>query len=470
MIAFLIISTISLALLLAVYHLALQREKMHGFKRFYLLLAICFSLIIPFIQIETTQEIIAIPQVQEFTEYVTVEPIFVQEYKNASPTINLLPFILWIIYISGALLMLFRFIYNLSKLISIIENNTALRLGNTHLVLLDCHVTPHSFLNYIFFSRQDYNNNKIEQELLQHEMTHITQKHSLDIMLIELLCVIFWFNPIIFLYKKAIKLNHEFLADEAAIRLQNDVSSYQQILLSKIFMNKASGLASHVHYSLTKKRLIMMSKNTSFKRALALKAAMVPVFALVMLMFCAKALSQSQGQSSQPQQSNPLAQNETPKAPKTPPQVIPPWTKIKNQDSLRAVKEKYYNSKPGQVYYLSIKGREAITKRWSQMTPEEKDIMSPPPVPPKRMKVTQEQLDSWADPKQYGLTLDGHFKKNNEVLRKYKPEEFGWYAVYKLYKNSTDYGKYKYHLVLMTNEAFNSWKNYIIQDTEVLNK
>src|SRR5690606_39609713 len=73
--------------------------------------------------------------------------------------------------------------------------------------------------------RNEYENNQIDQELFVHEKAHITQKHSLDILFIEALQILFWFNPLIYLYKKAMKLNHEFLADQKVDRKSTRLNS-----------------------------------------------------------------------------------------------------------------------------------------------------------------------------------------------------------------------------------------------------
>jgi bla regulator protein blaR1 len=462
MIAYIIKSALSLALLLGVYYLALQREKMHGFKRFYLLFAICFSFIIPFVEIETSREVLVFVELKEFAATITEEPDFTSPVSATAPKPALLPLVplaLWIIYAAGAAIMLYRFIKNLWQLRSMVKRNTAIRLGNARLVLLNHPVAPNSFLNYIFVSKEDYDHAGIEEELLQHELTHIQQKHSLDILLVELLSIVSWFNPIIYFYKKAIKLNHEFLADEAVIRRQKDVSTYQQILLSKIFMNKASGLASHVHYSLTKKRLIMMTKSTSWWRALALQTAMAPLFTVLFLLFCTKMLAQDP-------QKPPVVEKKI---------VIPPtkaagegkpavlvntvakWKLIKNQDSLRAVKERYYGRNREAIYWWKKADGNPVKKHWHEMTQEEKDDLYPPPPPPVRIQVTQKQLDAWLDPEKYGIWIDEK-RVSNDVLSNYTPSDFGHYSISRLYPNATNYGKHVFQLNLMTVPAFLKWR------------
>jgi len=128
------------------------------------------------------------------------------------------------------------------------------------LILVEEKILPHTFLNYIFINKNDYENRKIEGELFTHELTHVRQKHTLDVLFIEILKTIFWFNPLLIFYKKAIQLNHEFLADEKVVTSYKNVPFYQSLLLEKASWNSNFYLASNLNFLVTKKRLIMMTK------------------------------------------------------------------------------------------------------------------------------------------------------------------------------------------------------------------
>lgn len=285
MIDFLIKSTISLAVLLAVYHLVLEKEKMHQFNRFYLLFSIVFSLAIPFITIEIIEEI-AMPNVQNSAIQINQGSIVLVEETNY------FPFILWSIYGLITFLFSIRFARNISKTISKINANKRIDYKKAKLVLLEENVLPHTFLKFIFINETDYNNQKIETELFSHELTHVIQKHTFDVLFIEILKTIFWFNPLYLLYKKAIQLNHEFLADEKVVTTHNNVSFYQHLLLSKSNDNPIYQLTSNLNYSLTKKRLIMMTKTTSQTKAIIKKIALIPfIFGLVFFL-CFKTVAQ----------------------------------------------------------------------------------------------------------------------------------------------------------------------------------
>jgi hypothetical protein len=158
--------------------------------------------------------------------------------------------------------------------------------------LVDEKIIPHTFLNFIYINFDDYNNRNIEDELYTHELVHVTQKHSLDILFIELLKVIFWFNPIFIFYKKAIQLNHEFLADEEIVKTYNNVPFYQNLILQKSSNIQTIYLASNLNYLVTKKRLIMMTKSTSEKMATIKKIAIVPILSGLIYFFCIEIVAQ----------------------------------------------------------------------------------------------------------------------------------------------------------------------------------
>jgi hypothetical protein len=124
-----------------------------------------------------------------------------------------------------------RFALGLHDIYSSIEKGKQVSFNGNKLVLLDELVTPQSFLNWIFLNKADYESGKIEKDILEHELTHIRQKHSLDVILIELLRIMFWFNPFIYGYRHSIMLNHEFLADEHVVTHVSEKKKYQETLL-----------------------------------------------------------------------------------------------------------------------------------------------------------------------------------------------------------------------------------------------
>lgn len=286
MIDFLIKSTICLTVFLGFYHLVLEREKIHQFNRFYLLGSIVISLVIP----SVTYQIIT-----EIPVYVDAEmefyPTIIQTEKVVEP-IDYFKIISWSLYGLITLLFAIRFGKNAWKLISKTISNPKVKYKNANLILIDEKTLPHTFLNFIYINFEDYNNRNIEDELYTHELVHVTQKHTLDILFIEFLKVIFWFNPIFIFYKKAIQLNHEFLADEEIVKTYNNVPFYQNLLLQKEIGTQTIYLASNLNYLVTKKRLIMMTKSTSQTTAVLKKIAIAPIFAVLVSFLCIETVAQ----------------------------------------------------------------------------------------------------------------------------------------------------------------------------------
>lgn len=286
MIDFIITSSICLTIFLAAYHLLLEKEKMHTFNRFYLLSSIVISLLIPFLNFEIIKEIPV-----EVSETVMVETIIPSQAVFVEEETSVLPLIIWSLYGLITFGLFIRFGKNILELISKTKSNPTVKYQNANLVLLDEKVLPHTFWNSIFINFDDYNRRNIEDELYTHELVHVTQKHTFDILFIETLKTIFWFNPLFYFYKKAIQLNHEFLADEEVVKSCDNVPFYQTLLLQKTSINQVF-LTSNLNYLVTKKRLIMMTKNTSKSLATLKKIAILPILVGMIYFFCIEIVAQ----------------------------------------------------------------------------------------------------------------------------------------------------------------------------------
>lgn len=287
MFEFLLKSTMTMTALLGLYYLLFEREKMHRFNRFYLIFALVFSLVVPFVSLPIYNEV--------FTRHLSVislPPLELNRKNQGESVNNYLPFILWSIYGSITLLLAIRFIHNIRAFIKRAASNEIIEHETAKLVLLDEKILPHTFLKYIFLNKEDYENRAIEEELYTHELAHVNQKHTLDILFIETLKVFFWYNPLFYFYKKAIQLNHEFLADQKVIATTANTIYYQNLLLEKVNVGTTFSMASNLNFSLTKKRFIMMTKTTSTVKAAFLKLAVTPVVAALMMLLCTKTIAQ----------------------------------------------------------------------------------------------------------------------------------------------------------------------------------
>ncbi|WP_055434838.1 M56 family metallopeptidase [Lacinutrix algicola] len=256
-------SAACLAILIAFYKLFLERLSIHKFKRFYLLAALVISIVIPFITfVEYIEPIYNVETL--VTNSFTMPQYFPTETIIEEPT-NYLPILLWSIYGLGALLFASKFAINLFGIVSKINRNEKQKHNNFISVLLNDLIVPHTFFSYIFLNKTKFETKAIPEEVLLHEQTHAKQKHTLDILFIELLQIVFWFNPLLYIIKKDIKLNHEFLADEAVLKQGIDSSTYQETLLQFTSTANQMPLAHAINYSLIKKRFTIMKTQTSRK-------------------------------------------------------------------------------------------------------------------------------------------------------------------------------------------------------------
>ena len=279
------------AILILIYYLVLEREKIYRFNRFYLLFSIVFSFIIPVITIKIRTAVSLITP----TVYQPVSSIQGAVSQQTLPSVNenITPGnILLLVYLGVTLFLFIRFIINVIVLFIKIKNNDSVPYHGAKLVLTGDNHVPHSFLNYIFIFKEDYVKGNIEKEIFNHELAHVRQRHSLDILFIELITLFAWINPILFLYRRAIQLNHEFLADEFVVNSVTSPHDYQLLLLDKAMQPSVLVLSSSFNYLQTKKRIIMMTKKTSFRIAILKQIALIPVIIITGFLFSTKVIAQ----------------------------------------------------------------------------------------------------------------------------------------------------------------------------------
>ncbi|KQB38539.1 M56 family metallopeptidase [Flavobacterium aquidurense] len=289
MILYLLKSGILLLVFYAVYKLWLENEKMFHFNRAYLLASLVFSFVIP-LQIFSFQSALS-----NKIGLVELSELVIQKNNKNLETISLNDFLLILIivvYSLGVLLLTTRFIFGLYSFYKTIKTNEVQFIKGEKIVLIDEPILPHSFWKSIFIHKNAFEDGKIPSELIAHEKAHLKQKHTLDILFIEVLQIVFWFNPLLVFYKKAIKLNHEFLADDAVNKQFGSVKSYQNLLLDFASNKNTIALASNINYLITKKRLLMMTKKESPIK-IVLKVFTVGVFyTLLLFVFSTKAIAQ----------------------------------------------------------------------------------------------------------------------------------------------------------------------------------
>lgn len=287
---------------------------MFVFNRFFLLGSLVFSLMIPLINLppifptlNSSGQNAGVEIQQTFLKAViqpsdeknpVIAPNSVQP-KHEKQVVDWSWFLVSV-YLIGLVFFIMRFIFQIFSLSGLVKKGAVIQKERYRLVLIGLETMPFTFLDYLFVNEITYLTDGLEQEILQHELTHIKEKHSIDILFVEALKIIFWFNPIFLFYKKAIQLNHEFLADREVVACSDDVLPYQKLLISKVLGKEfVYNLSSPINYSVTKNRLIMMKKTTSKQKSFLLRISLIPLFGFLLGSFSQTTASQSNNLFSQ---------------------------------------------------------------------------------------------------------------------------------------------------------------------------
>jgi len=261
---YLLLVNIYLLLFYGFYALLLRKETFFQLNRVYLVAASLLSFFIPMIQSNWVQNLFITKQVQ-LTIYSS--PLVVYQFKPIQHSQLTIGQLLMVIYLAGMIFLVGRFIWQMIVLNKLINQ-------------------PDSAIAYSFFKKiklaPDQGDNHV---IAAHEHVHANQWHSADVLLIEAVMIINWFNPVVYLYRFAIKHIHEYIADRQALKLGSNKSDYALLLLSQTFNTPVHQLVNPFYnHSLLKQRIIMLQKNKSNRIALVKYGLSAPLFILMLVL------------------------------------------------------------------------------------------------------------------------------------------------------------------------------------------
>lgn len=272
-------SIISTSVLYLVYWFFLRKDTNFRLNRFYLISSVIVSFIIPLMSFNVN-----------FSETNSNVSILLDSLTVTAGKLNSvytnnsgLTDILLSIYLTGVFIFMCRFLFNLFQIFRIIKRYNVSNREGFNIVFTDARLAPFSFFNWIFIDRNIQGEDA--ERILKHELIHVSQKHSIDVILMELLIIFQWFNPIAWIYRHSITEVHEFLADEGAVKKGIEIRMYQQLLLSMAMGISTSELSNNFNYSLIKKRIFMMTRKKSGKYTSLKGFVAIPVLALTIIIF-----------------------------------------------------------------------------------------------------------------------------------------------------------------------------------------
>lgn len=271
-----------LLLFFVIYHAFLKKETFFIGTRWFLASGLLISLIMPFVTISKT---IYVEHATELTaNFETVASMQTPILTNKSFDWMTA---LFIIYLIGVVYFSIRLLVQLRSIESIKKKSQIIKEDNFYHVKTNSKISPFSFFRYIFYYPFQFTPNEL-QTILIHEKEHAKGLHSIDILLTEIVCILQWFNPVIWLYKIMVKQNLEFLADSNTCELYQDKKQYQYLMLKQLVEHQKITIANPFFNSLIKKRIIMLNQNQS-KRINRIKLlAVLPLLVLFLFSFNTK--------------------------------------------------------------------------------------------------------------------------------------------------------------------------------------
>ncbi len=250
----------SLALFLGMYLLILKNETDFRIQRMFLLSGILISLTFPLLHIQFDNSVV--PSLRRLVPPSLLPEIVVESSSVASGANSIATFhetwmYIGILYGGGTLFFLIRFLTRFSKLVAFLGKSQPLTAGRLKIVESNDSTPTFSFFNVIVIGDSQALSPEEKKKVILHETIHVHGYHSLDILLVNMLAIFFWFNPFLRVYKKIFVQLHEFEADARAVE-NHDVNEYCNLLAKVALESAGFKLANHFNNSLTLKRIQMM--------------------------------------------------------------------------------------------------------------------------------------------------------------------------------------------------------------------
>ena len=250
------------------YCIFLVRETHYQLNRAYLLLSCVAAFVLPVLQISALRP--------------AIEPTIADTHV-AAPTEPTFYYYLWIAYVVGAVVVVLFLALKLYSVIKLTRTDVV-TYGKYKMVYLKDTDVAFSFFNYLFIGTRA----ECANTIITHELVHIRQRHSADIMFLELLKAICWFNPCIYLLQNSLKTVHEYIADEQTAATEADALTYSSFLVNNAYGAGGSSIThSFFNYNLLKKRIVMLNQQRSGKLTRLKYLVALPAFAG---MLCASTL------------------------------------------------------------------------------------------------------------------------------------------------------------------------------------
>ena len=285
---YLLKSGLALWLFYGIYWVFLRKETFFSLNRYMLLGSVICSFLLPFIHLENLLTIKSEQPVALFFIGFGEDITKINSYsagESGPVSLKMIwPAMIFVIYLSGVIFQGSRMAYQTIRLFRIRQEHELMKKDGLKLLFIKDDITPFSFFNKIFINRSDQSDEELEKIII-HEKTHVKNMHFIDLILVGIAGIVQWFNPVIWFCERSIREIHEYEADREVLKCYKHRGKYQALLVNQMTGIEIFRLANCFSKSLTKKRMIMMTKIKSRKISCLKALSVLPVILLLVLAF-----------------------------------------------------------------------------------------------------------------------------------------------------------------------------------------
>ena len=271
------------AIMMLYYFMVLRNKKFHQYNRFYILAVFFLSFLIPLIKIqldkmETQKAVVQFIYVLADYNAVMDKAVAAKGFQVNWDMMAIAA------YAAISAFFLTTFIVALLRIRHLLKKYSCNNLGDVYLILTNVKGTPFSFFRYIFWNEEIDLQSSTGQQILQHELTHVKEKHSIDNVIVQVMMVAGWFNPFFWIARKELKMIHEFIADKRSVE-SGDAASLAEMLLTATYPQQQFLLTNSFFFSPIKRRLLMITNNKNPRFSYMRRLVVLPLMAIVVLLF-----------------------------------------------------------------------------------------------------------------------------------------------------------------------------------------
>ena len=275
------------------YWIVLRNKRFHQYNRFFLLAITLLSWIVPLVKIQFNHQVVtADPQMIQLLMLLAQNNSQLDAgvvHSSGFWDSSLIPAALYLLVSAALFIMMIRAFVRVFKLL---RTHSCRNIGDVYLILTTAKGTPFSFFRYIFWNDEIDLRSEAGKQILQHELTHVNQKHSIDKIFMQLVLVAGWFNPFFWLIKKEMEMIHEFIADRKAVS-DGDTATLAQMLLTASFPQQRFAL-TNPFFSPIKRRLQMLTNNRTPRFSYLRRLVILPLLAVMTILFAFRNKEQRQ--------------------------------------------------------------------------------------------------------------------------------------------------------------------------------